>query len=45
MIDLDVSVNISAKNHDNNSPLGQIFGLILAITWVITGEFDNFSQI
>ena len=52
MIDVDVSfVNISANNDDNNSPLGQNFGRILAEfwsnfgTWAIIGEFYNFSHI
>ena len=54
MTDVDVSfVNISANNDDNNnnSPLGQNFGQILAkfqpnfSTWVIIGEFYNFGQI
>ena len=38
-------VNISANNDDNDSPLGQNFSQILAITWAIIGEFDNFGQI
>ena len=39
-------VNISANNDDNNnSPLGQNFGQILANMWAIIGEFNNFGQI
>ena len=53
MTDVDVSfVNISANNDDNNnSPLGQNFGQILAEfwpnfgMWVIIDEFYKFGQI
>ena len=48
MIDVDMSfVNISANNDDNNSPLGQNFGRILAEFWHMGDNrlIYNFGQI
>ena len=40
----NLHVALCYNDNNNNSPLAEI-GHILAITWVIIGEFDNLSQI